>query len=179
MLNVSSTSTTKEQLEQLCNTTIDNSQDFTDSVYISIEQREKVLDYHKKLQDQLADIVKSISEVCVIVLSFVLLNCSFVETKWHASSINSNNSTGCTRISLSGEWSLKSGWKQIRLFSWNKWQCFEHRNSFVRMMKVSYLTNWKLILCLVELIYCKIQWKNSVNKQKSPLRFASTNPKWT
>ncbi|CAF1240152.1 unnamed protein product [Adineta ricciae] len=62
MLNVSSTSTTKEQLEQLCNTTIDNSQDFTDSVYISIEQREKVLDYHKKLQDQLVDIVKSISE---------------------------------------------------------------------------------------------------------------------
>ncbi|CAF3808246.1 unnamed protein product [Rotaria magnacalcarata] len=58
MLNVSSTSTTKEQLEQLYNTTIDNSQDFTDSIYISIEQREKVLQYHKKLQEQLADIIK-------------------------------------------------------------------------------------------------------------------------
>ncbi|CAF1399310.1 unnamed protein product [Adineta steineri] len=62
MLNASSTSTTKEQLEQLCNATIDNSQDFTDSVYISIEQREKVLQYHKKLQDQLAEIIKLISE---------------------------------------------------------------------------------------------------------------------
>ncbi|CAF0783629.1 unnamed protein product [Rotaria sordida] len=62
MLNVSSTSTTKEQLEQLCNTTIDNSQDFTDSIYISIEQREKVLEYHKKLQDQLAEIIKLISD---------------------------------------------------------------------------------------------------------------------
>ncbi|CAF3144823.1 unnamed protein product [Rotaria socialis] len=58
MLNVSSTSTTKEQLEQLYNTTIDNSQDFTDSIYISIEQREKVLQCHKKLQEQLADIIK-------------------------------------------------------------------------------------------------------------------------
>jgi len=62
MLNVSSTSTTKEQLEQLCNTTIDNTQDFTDSIYISIEQREKVLEYHKKLQDQLKEILKLISE---------------------------------------------------------------------------------------------------------------------
>ncbi len=64
MLNVSSTSTTNEQLEQLCNATIDNSQDFTDSVYISIEQREKVLQYHRKLNDQLVDILKLISEVC-------------------------------------------------------------------------------------------------------------------
>ncbi|CAF3396536.1 unnamed protein product [Rotaria sp. Silwood1] len=62
MLNVSSTSTTKEQLEQLCNITIDNTQDFTDSIYISIEQREKVLDYHKKLHDQLAAIIKLISD---------------------------------------------------------------------------------------------------------------------
>ncbi|UJR36232.1 hypothetical protein I4U23_028964 [Adineta vaga] len=62
MLNASSTSTTKEQLEQLCNTTIDNSQDFTDSIYISIEQREKVLEYHKKLHEQLDDIIKLISE---------------------------------------------------------------------------------------------------------------------
>ena len=64
MLNVSPTSTTKEQLEQLCNSTIDNSQDFTDSVYISIEQREKVLQYHQKLQDQLAEITQLISDVC-------------------------------------------------------------------------------------------------------------------
>jgi len=64
MLNVSLTSTTKEQLEQLCNATIDNTQDFTDSVYISIEQREKVLEYHKKLQDQLEEILKLIFEVC-------------------------------------------------------------------------------------------------------------------
>jgi methyl-accepting chemotaxis protein len=61
MLNVSSTSTTKDQLEQLCNTTIDNSQDFTDSIYISIEQREKVLEYHRKLQEQLAEIIKIIT----------------------------------------------------------------------------------------------------------------------
>ncbi len=62
MLNVSSTSTNKDQLEQLCNTTIDNTQDFTDSVYISIEQRDKVLEYHKKLQDQLIEILKLISD---------------------------------------------------------------------------------------------------------------------
>lgn len=63
MLNVSPTSTTKEQLEQLCNATIDNTQDFTDSIYISIEQREKVLQYHQKLQDQLIEIDKFITEV--------------------------------------------------------------------------------------------------------------------
>jgi len=62
MLTVSLTSTTKEQFEQLLNTTIDNTQDFTDSVYISIEQREKVLQYHKKLQEQLTEILKLISE---------------------------------------------------------------------------------------------------------------------
>ena len=38
--------------------TIDNSQDFTDSVYISIEQREKVLEYHRKLQEELAEIIQ-------------------------------------------------------------------------------------------------------------------------
>lgn len=61
MLNVSVTSSTKEQLEQLCNKMIDNSQDFTDSVYITIEQREKLLDYHRKLQEQLSEIVNIIS----------------------------------------------------------------------------------------------------------------------
>jgi uncharacterized lipoprotein YehR (DUF1307 family) len=64
MLNVSSTSTTKEQLEQLCNTTIDNSQDFTDSIYISIEQREKVLQYHQRFRDELEEMIKLISDVC-------------------------------------------------------------------------------------------------------------------
>ncbi len=64
MLNVSTTSTNREQLEQLCNATIDNTQDFTDSVYISIEQREKVLQYHQKLQEQLTEMMTSISEVC-------------------------------------------------------------------------------------------------------------------
>jgi glycine betaine/choline ABC-type transport system substrate-binding protein len=63
MLNASSTSTTKDQLEQLCNAAIDNTQDFTDSIYISIEQREKVLQYHQKLQDHLIEINKLISEV--------------------------------------------------------------------------------------------------------------------
>ena len=61
MLNVSSTSSTTEQLEHLYSTTIDNSQDFTDSIYISIEQREKVLEYHRHLQDQLVEIVQIIS----------------------------------------------------------------------------------------------------------------------
>jgi hypothetical protein len=64
MLNVSSTSTTKEQLKQLCNTTIDNSQDFTDSIYISIEQREKVLQYHQRFRDELEEMIKLISDVC-------------------------------------------------------------------------------------------------------------------
>jgi hypothetical protein len=64
MLNVSLTSTTKEQLEHLFTTTIDNSQDFTDSIYISIEQREKVLQYHRRLQDQLVEIIQLISDVC-------------------------------------------------------------------------------------------------------------------
>jgi hypothetical protein len=61
MLNVSITSSTKEQLEDLCNKAIDNSQDFTDSVYISIEEREKVLDYHRRLQEQLAEIITMIT----------------------------------------------------------------------------------------------------------------------
>ena len=61
MLNVSTTSSSKEQLEQLCHKTIYNSQDFTDSVYISIEQREQVLDFHRKLQEQLAEIIQMIS----------------------------------------------------------------------------------------------------------------------
>jgi hypothetical protein len=74
MLNVSSISTTKDQLEQLCNATIDNTQDFTDSIYISIEQREKVLQYHQKLQDQLIEINKLISEVCI---SYFYLNVIF------------------------------------------------------------------------------------------------------
>ncbi|CAF3642728.1 unnamed protein product [Rotaria socialis] len=58
MLNVSVTSSTKEQLQQLCSKTIDNSQDFTDSIYISIEQREKLLEFHKNLQEQLGEIIK-------------------------------------------------------------------------------------------------------------------------
>ncbi|CAF1259271.1 unnamed protein product [Rotaria magnacalcarata] len=58
MLNVSVTSSTKEQLQQLCSKTIDNSQDFTDSIYISIEQREKLLEFHKNLQEQLAEIIE-------------------------------------------------------------------------------------------------------------------------
>ena len=61
MLNVSNTSSSKEQLEQLCTKIIDNSQDFTDSIYISLEDREKLLDYHRKLQDQLAEILQIIS----------------------------------------------------------------------------------------------------------------------
>jgi hypothetical protein len=72
MLNVSVTSSTKEQLEQLCRTTIDNSQDFTDSIYISIEQREKVLDYHKKLQEQLAEIIQIITNNHDIGLSLAI-----------------------------------------------------------------------------------------------------------
>jgi len=61
MLNISITSSTKEQLEQLYNKTIDNSQDFTDSIYITIEEREKVLEYHKKIQEKLADIIDIIT----------------------------------------------------------------------------------------------------------------------
>lgn len=61
MLNVSTTSSSREQLEQLLHKIIDNSQDFTDSVYISIEQREQVLDFHRKLQEQLADIIQMIT----------------------------------------------------------------------------------------------------------------------
>lgn len=61
MLNVSNTSSNKEQLEQLCTKIIDNSQDFTDSIYISIEDREKLLDYHRKLQEQLNEIIQIIS----------------------------------------------------------------------------------------------------------------------
>ena len=72
MLNVSPTSSTKEQLEQLCNKTIDNSQDFTDSVYISIEDREKVLDYHRKLQEQLGEILDIISNNHDIGLSLAI-----------------------------------------------------------------------------------------------------------
>ena len=81
MLNVSSNSSSKEQLEQLCSTTIDNSQDFTDSIYISIEQRDKVLEYHRKLQDQLAEIIKLTSngpEVRIHLLNYFILKFDFV-----------------------------------------------------------------------------------------------------
>lgn len=72
MLNVSVTSSTREQLEQLCNKTIDNSQDFTDSIYISIEERERLLDYHRKLQEQLRDILEIISNNHDIGLSLAI-----------------------------------------------------------------------------------------------------------
>lgn len=81
MLNVSLTSTTKEQLEQLYHTTVDNTQDFTDSIYITIEQREKVLEYQKKLQDQLDEIIKLISEVCVLFSISLFSICSFYRNK--------------------------------------------------------------------------------------------------
>lgn len=72
MLNVSVTSSTKEQLEQLCNKTIDNSQDFTDSIYISIEEREKLVEYHRKLQEQLEEILQIISNNHDIGLSLAI-----------------------------------------------------------------------------------------------------------
>ncbi len=72
MLNVSVNSSTKEQLEQLCNQIIDNSQDFTDSIYISIEQREKLLDYHRKLQEQLEEIIQMITNNQDIGLSLAI-----------------------------------------------------------------------------------------------------------
>ena len=61
MLNISITSSTKEQLEQLCYKIIDNSQDFTDSIYTNNEEREQLLEYHKKLRDQLSEIIKLIT----------------------------------------------------------------------------------------------------------------------
>jgi hypothetical protein len=67
MLNVSLTSTTSEQLERLCTNTIENSQDFTDSIYISIEQRERVLEYHRQLHEQLDRLIQHLSistDVC-------------------------------------------------------------------------------------------------------------------
>jgi dsDNA-specific endonuclease/ATPase MutS2 len=72
MLNVSVNSSTKEQLEQWCNQIIDNSQDFTDSIYISIEQREKLLDYHRKLQEQLEEIIQMITNNQDIGLSLAI-----------------------------------------------------------------------------------------------------------
>ena len=61
MLNVSLTSTSKEQLQQLCNKTVDHSQDFTDSAYVSLDQRERVLQFHKLLQEQLEPLFQHIS----------------------------------------------------------------------------------------------------------------------
>ena len=63
MLTISSTSTTREQLEQLCRTVIDNSQDFTDSSYISIEQRDKVLQCHQRLHEELDELMGNLTEV--------------------------------------------------------------------------------------------------------------------
>lgn len=101
MLNASTTSTTKEQLEQLCNRTIDNSQDFTDSVYISIEQRDKVLEYHRKLQDQLAELIKIISntyEVRLLRIRSFLID-FYLETDRRSSDRYSIGSKICSRIS--------------------------------------------------------------------------------
>ena len=63
MLTISSTSTTREQLEQLCRAVIDNSQDFTDSSYISIEQRDKVLQCHQRLHEELDELMDNLTEV--------------------------------------------------------------------------------------------------------------------
>jgi hypothetical protein len=63
MLTISSTSTTREQLEQLCHAVIDNSQDFTDSSYISIEQRDKVLQCHQRLHEELDELMSNLTEV--------------------------------------------------------------------------------------------------------------------
>ena len=61
MLNVSLTSTSKEQLQQLCTKTIDHSQDFTDSAYVSLDQRDRVLHFHKLLQEQLEPLLQHIA----------------------------------------------------------------------------------------------------------------------
>jgi hypothetical protein len=126
MLNISITSSTKEQLEQLCNKTIDNSQDFTDSIYISIEEREKVLEYHKRLQEQLADIIQIITNNHDIGLSLSIQTIQQVARDFR---------------------------KQVKQFfflilfkiylflSWNKWRFIVHQNFFVHMMKVFYLMN--------------------------------------
>jgi len=123
MLNISITSSTKEQLEQLCNKTIDNSQDFTDSIYISIEDREKLLDYHKKLQEQLADIIDIITNNHDIGLSLSIQTIQQVARDFRKQ---------VKQILLY----LKL--KFCAFLSWNKWQCIVHQNFFVHMMKVFY-----------------------------------------
>jgi hypothetical protein len=125
MLNVSVTSSTKEQLEQLCNKTIDNSQDFTDSIYISIEQREKVLEYHKKLQEQLAEIIQILTNSHDIELSLLIQSIQQVarDFRKQVKKIFTRN-------------------LNVYLFlSWNKWQFIVLRNFFEHMMKVFYLMN--------------------------------------
>jgi hypothetical protein len=126
MLNVSVTSSTKEKLEQLYNQTIDNSQDFTDSIYISIEQRDKVLEYHKKLQEQLAEIIQMITNNQDIGLSLAIQSIQQVARDFRKQ-VRKNS------------FFLKS--KSCCFSSWNKWQFIVHRNFFEPMMKVSYLMN--------------------------------------
>lgn len=121
MLNVSTTSSSKEQLEQLLHKTIDNSQDFTDSVYISIEQREQVLDFHRKLQEQLAEIIQMIMSNQDVGLSLAIQSIQQVARDFR-------KQVRRFEEFLSGN--------DLDFFSWKKWRCIVLRNSFEHMMKV-------------------------------------------
>ena len=62
MLKVSTTSTTSDELKQLCTRTIEHSQDFTDAMCISTDERERILQYHRQMQNRLKDLLESISD---------------------------------------------------------------------------------------------------------------------
>lgn len=61
MLKVSSTSTTTEELQQLCTRTIEHSQDFTDAMCISTDERDRILQYHRQMQNRLKDLLEYIA----------------------------------------------------------------------------------------------------------------------
>lgn len=166
MLNVSPTSSTKEHLEQLCLQTIDNSQDFTDSVYISIEEREKVLEYHRKLQEQLAEIVQMITSNQEVGLSLAIQSIQEVARDFRKQ---------VRRI-------LPSPLKYSATFSWNKWPPIVLRSFSAPTTRVFYSMNWKPTPWRIDWTFYKKPSIVSKSKRKSPLRFPHLRmriPRWS
>lgn len=63
MLNVSLSSTNRDELKRLYENMIDNTQDFTDSIYVTNEEKEKIFDCQERIDKQLEDLNQMISEV--------------------------------------------------------------------------------------------------------------------
>lgn len=71
MLNVSLSSTNRDELKRLYENMIDNTQDFTDSIYVTNEEKEKIFDCQERIDKQLEDLNQMISEKKIESLSTI------------------------------------------------------------------------------------------------------------